>query len=400
MADFADTHRGAVKPGCWKQPAAIEHSRKGSGDRATDCQGVPGDIPPSQRSVCFRHATDGIASSIGIVQTGFHQPELMAIKMPMQTTSLNEVTSWLKDQLRKEKAPWIKPWADLSVRIGGQNFPINGWPSNIRSPGSYYGPLNMLLLMQQLQARKENYRSDLWITPDALEKLGIKISKERPYKIFTFFPGRYGGYAFTFREVFHVEQFDNCEKTMGFSFVDFETGKHGYSYERSKNARDALEQKHGLHIREGRRYAAFHLDTECVSMPGIGRFIRKHGRDDGEAHYWATMWHEVVHWTGHRSRLDRTLTGIGRDKAAYALEELVAEIGSAYLCANFGIEGKLQHAQYMKSWLKVLEDKGDEALAEAFVNAQKAAKWVLKESRKQRQRANEGRFGNFQDEAY
>ena len=74
--------------------------------------------------------------------------------------------------------------------------------------------------------------------------------------------------------------------------------------------------------------------------------------------------------------------------------------GSAYLCANFGIEGKLQHAQYMKSWLNVLEDKGDEVLAEAFVSAQKAAEWVLKESRKQRQRANEGRFGNFQDEAY
>jgi len=320
--------------------------------------------------------------------------------MPMQTTSLNEVTSWLKDQLRKEKVPWIKPWADLSVRIGGESFPVNGWPSNIRSPRSYYGPLNMLLLMQQLQARKADYRSDLWITPDALEKLEVEVPKERPYKIFTFFPGRYGGYAFTFREVFHVEQFDNCEKTMGFSFVDFDTGEHGYSYERSKNALDALTRKHWLHIREGQRYAAFHLDTECVSMPGIGQFIRKHGRDDGEAHYWATMWHEVVHWTGHRSRLDRTLTGMDGDEAAYALEELVAEIGSAYLCANFGIEGKLQHAQYMKSWLEVLEDKGDEALAEAFVNAQKAAKWVLKESRKQRQRANEGRFGNFQDEAY
>ena len=316
--------------------------------------------------------------------------------MPTRTSSLNEVTSWLKDQLREEKAPWIKPWADLSVRIGGESFPINGWPSNIRSPRSYYGPLNMLLLMQQLQARKADYRSDLWITPDALEKLKIEIPKEEPYKIVNIFRN----YAFAFREIFHVEQFDNCEKAMGFSFVDFDRGDYGYSYERSKNALDALEQKHRLRVREGQRYAAFHPETEFVSMPGIGQFIEQHGEKDGEAHYWATMWHEVIHWTGHRSRLDRTLTGMGRDEAAYALEELVAEIGSAYLCANFGIKGELQHAQYMKSWLKVLEDKGDEALAEAFVSAQTAAKWVLKESRKQRQRANQGRFGNFQDEAY
>lgn len=316
--------------------------------------------------------------------------------MPTRTSSLNEVTSWLKDQLREEKAPWIKPWADLSVRIGGESFPINGWPSNIRSPRSYYGPLNMLLLMQQLQARKADYRSDLWITPDALEKLKIEIPKEEPYKIVNIFRN----YAFAFREIFHVEQFDNCEKAMGFSFVDFDTDEYGYSYERSKDALDALEKKHGLHVRKGRRYAAFHPETEFVSMPGIGQFIEQHGEKDGEAHYWATMWHEVIHWTGHRSRLDRTLTGMGRDEAAYALEELVAEIGSAYLCANFGIKGELQHAQYMKSWLKVLEDKGDEALAEAFVSAQTAAKWVLKESRKQRQRANQGRFGNFRDEAY
>ena len=81
------------------------------------------------------------------------------------------------------------------------------------------------------------------------------------------------------------------------------------------------------------------------------------------------------------------------------MEELVAEIGSAYLCANFGIKGELQHAEYMQSWLKVLEDEGDEALARAFVSAQTAAKWVLKESRKQRQHADEGPFGDFRGEA-
>lgn len=301
--------------------------------------------------------------------------------MSAPTVSLNEVTSWLIDQLRKENAPWIKPWAPLSVHIGGESFPINGWPSNIRSPRSYYGPLNMLLLQQQRQERKADYRSNLWITPNALEKLEIETPKEKPYKIFNFLGG-HSGYAFLFREIFHVEQFDDCERALGFSFVDFDASEYSFSYERSKGALDALLRKHRLRIREGQRYAAFHLVTELVSMPGIHQFIEQHG-DDGEAHYWATMWHEIVHWTGHQNRLDRTLAGMGSDEAAYALEELVAEIGSAYLCASFGIEGKLQHAPYMKFWLNVLENKGEEALATAFVSAQMAAKWVLKESRPQ-----------------
>ena len=299
--------------------------------------------------------------------------------MPAPTASLSEVTSWLMDQLRKEHAPWIKPWANLSVRIGGESFPINGWPSNIRSPRSYYGPLNMLLLMQQMHERDASYRSDLWVTPDAIEKLGIRNPKEDPYRVFQFIRGR-SRYAFTFREVFHVEQFNNCERAMGFSFVDFDANEYSFSYSRSENALNGLKQRHWLEIHEGQPYAAFHPVTEFVSMPGIGQFIKQH-EEDGEAHYWATMWHEIIHWTGHRSRLDRILTGLGGDRAAYALEELVAEIGSAYLCASFGIEGKLQHAQYMQSWLRVLEDNGDEALAKAFVNAQRAANWVLRESR-------------------
>lgn len=307
--------------------------------------------------------------------------------MPTQMADLEEVTSWLKEELKKERTPWIKPWTNLSVRIAGENFPMNGWPSNIRSPRSYYAPLNMVFLMHQWQKRKANYNSDLYITRHTLENLKIKIPDEEPYKVVNMFSGSMGGYVFILREVFHVEQIENCEKVIGFSFVDFDAGVYGYSYKRSENALEALKQRHRMRIHEGKRYAAFNLVTEEVSMPGMGQFIEVHGKNNAEGHYWATMWHEIVHWTGHRYRLDRPQ---GMEESVYAKEELVAEIGSAYLCANFGVEGKLQHADYIHSWLKVLDDEGDKALADAFVSAQKAAKWVLDESRNQRRNADEG----------
>jgi antirestriction protein ArdC len=63
----------------------------------------------------------------------------------------------------------------------------------------------------------------------------------------------------------------------------------------------------------------------------------------------------VTHWTGHTSRCDRKLdTRFGSE--AYAAEELVAELGSAFLCAELGVQGKLQHPEYIGNWIKVLKN--------------------------------------------
>ena len=70
--------------------------------------------------------------------------------------------------------------------------------------------------------------------------------------------------------------------------------------------------------------------------------------------YYATALHELTHWTGHKDRLARNFTGRFGD-SAYAFEELVAELGAAFLCASTGIDGQLQHESYIASWLKVLK---------------------------------------------
>ena len=75
---------------------------------------------------------------------------------------------------------------------------------------------------------------------------------------------------------------------------------------------------------------------------------------ESAAHYYSTSLHEHTHWTGHESRLNRNLTG-RFGEAAYAAEELVAELGAAFLSAALSIPGRLRHAEYLGSWLQLLQ---------------------------------------------
>jgi antirestriction protein ArdC len=94
--------------------------------------------------------------------------------------------------------------------------------------------------------------------------------------------------------------------------------------------------------------------------------------------YYSTALHELAHWSGAPPRLNRDLTG-RFGNSAYAMEELIAELGSAFLCAQLGIEGHLQHAAYVRSWISVL--KADKrAVFTAAAKAQAAADFLVPES--------------------
>ena len=286
----------------------------------------------------------------------------------------DDVTSWLIRELEKKNAPWVRPWTGGKIFIGGRVYPIADWPSNIRSPGAYYSPLNHVFLLQQVHIREEEFKSNFWITPEALEELGAKPNGE-PYLVINRFLSDRSGYAGRIREMYHVEQIEDCEQSLGFSFG--EPGPQEFTYTESKRVLDVLVKHCELEIREGARYAAFHPMRDVVSMPRLGQFDDERER---EGHYWATVWHEVVHWTGHESRLNREFSGILSHRRRYALEELVAETGAAYLCAHFGIAGQLQHAEYVDSWLEVLKDERGKALSMAFAASQKATRWIVEQS--------------------
>jgi antirestriction protein ArdC len=91
--------------------------------------------------------------------------------------------------------------------------------------------------------------------------------------------------------------------------------------------------------------------------------------------YYRTAFHELGHWTGHGSRLGRDQSG-AFGSASYAREELVAEIGSAFICAELGIVPTVRHADYVGAWLEVL--RADErAIFRAAAAAARAARFLL-----------------------
>jgi antirestriction protein ArdC len=124
----------------------------------------------------------------------------------------------------------------------------------------------------------------------------------------------------------------------------------------------------GAEIRYGSTQAYFHPAKDAIYLPAKEAFA-----DQGA--YYATALHELTHWTGHPKRCNRDLSGrFGND--SYAMEELIAELGSAFLCAHCRIDGCLQHAAYLHSWLQVL--KADKrAIFTASAKAQQAADLLL-----------------------
>lgn len=121
--------------------------------------------------------------------------------------------------------------------------------------------------------------------------------------------------------------------------------------------------------------ACYSPSDDIIRMPDRIRFNGTSTMTAGEAYY-ATLMHELTHWTGAESRCARDLKNrFGSE--AYAMEELVAELGAAFLCADLGVtpEPRDDHAQYIANWLKVLkQDK--KAIFTAASRAQAAVNFL------------------------
>ena len=125
-------------------------------------------------------------------------------------------------------------------------------------------------------------------------------------------------------------------------------------------------------IRHGGVRAYYSPLEDRITLPEAARFT-------SPADYWSTALHELTHWTGHATRLDRDLSGRRFGEEAYAAEELVAELGSAFLCAELGVQGKLQHEEYLGHWIKVLRND-KRAIFTAARLAQEAAAFLNKQA--------------------
>jgi antirestriction protein ArdC len=125
----------------------------------------------------------------------------------------------------------------------------------------------------------------------------------------------------------------------------------------------------GTRVEHGGDRAAFIPSHDKVIMPLPEAFSSPDA-------YTATALHELVHWSGHQTRLNREFGKRFGDKA-YAAEELVAEIGSAFLCAQLGVNSALEHhVSYVKNWQELM--RGDSrAIVTAASKAQSAADYIL-----------------------
>jgi len=127
----------------------------------------------------------------------------------------------------------------------------------------------------------------------------------------------------------------------------------------------------GADIRIGGDRAYFAPGTDHVQMPEFSRFVSHDA-------YYATIFHELTHWSGGSKRLNRDLANrFGSNK--YAAEELIAELGAAFLCSDLGIVDtdtvRDDHASYIENWLQVL--KGDsKAIFTAAAKAEQACKFL------------------------
>lgn len=131
----------------------------------------------------------------------------------------------------------------------------------------------------------------------------------------------------------------------------------------------------GATINEDQSSASFVPSRDEINMPPKSLFF-----DNGQSateNYYAVLLHELTHWTGGKARLAREQVGHGKDQQKYAFEELIAELGSAFLCSHFRIKqhGRDDHATYIKSWLQALKND-KKFIFKAASQAQKAVDFL------------------------
>jgi antirestriction protein ArdC len=126
----------------------------------------------------------------------------------------------------------------------------------------------------------------------------------------------------------------------------------------------------GATVKHGGNQAYYAPGPDYVQMPPFEAFR------DAESYY-GTLAHECTHWTKHRTRLDRDCGRKSWGDAGYAAEELVAELGSAFLCADLelALEPREDHAAYLATWLEVLKNDS-RAIFTAAAHAQRAADYL------------------------
>ncbi len=262
------------------------------------------------------------------------------------------VDAVIKDMESGKSLPWEKPWF------------ING-VKNWKTERGYNG-INCISLNYAMESA--GLQHGQFLTFKQAQECGGKIKK-----------GSHGFPVWFFKPLVRKDE-NGDEDTIplmmtyivfGIDQVEGLNPKPVRSRELSLNAiGEMIIQKSGATIQEtGSDRAYYSLKEDFINVPS-----RSSWKND-EAFY-STVFHELTHWTAHKSRLNRDLSKYSTNIQERAFEELVAELGGAFLAAHCGFQYDTQHSAYLKGWVSLLKDHKD-ALYLAASKAQKAANFIL-----------------------
>lgn len=285
----------------------------------------------------------------------------------MKVDLYEQVTNQIVRQLEQGVRPWMVPW--------NAGHPAGSICRPLRCNGQPYNGINILMLWGT--AMERGYAAPIWMTYKQAQELGAHVRKGEK--------GSMVVYANTITRTDTNEKGEDEERNIPYlkSYTVFNVEQidglpahftappalplEGVSRDEKS---EGFFKTLGADIRFGGTRAFYAPAPDYIQMPEF------HAFRDAESYY-GTLAHECIHWTMHGKRLDRDLGGKRFGDEGYAMEELVAEIGAAFLCADLGLEPEVRddHAAYIGNWLKVLK-ADNRAIFTAASKASQAAQYL------------------------
>lgn len=275
----------------------------------------------------------------------------------------SKITNLIVQELEKGVRPWLKPW-NAEHAAGRITRPL-------RHNGKPYSGINVLTLWTEATA--QGFSCPIWMTYKQAQELGAQVRKGEK------------GSPVVFADRLHRKETDdngdevsreipflkgytvfNCEQIEGLPAHYTAPAAPVLDPVQRIESIEQFFAKTGADIHHGGDRAYYAIQNDYVQMPPFETFL------DPESYY-ATLAHEMTHWTRHEKRLNREFGRKRWGDEGYAAEELVAELGSAFLSADLGLtpEPREDHASYIAHWLTVLKND-NRAIFTAAAHAERA----------------------------
>ena len=271
----------------------------------------------------------------------------------MKTDIYDTVTNRIIENLEKGCIPWIKPW-----------HTENTLDKNIKT-GNEYNGINRIILGMS------GYQSNVWGSFKQWKDLGANVKLYEKGTAIVFYKPVSGvkvtseGEEIIYNSVFTTSHVFNAEQVEGIEIKPRDIEDKPFL---NNLDIDNMVMNTNANIKHGGNSAYYRPSEDYINMPIKSDF-------NDEAGYYATLLHELTHWSGAKHRLDRT-KGKRFGDTAYAFEELIAELGSAFLCEKYAVKGDIRHEGYIKSWLQALKND-NKMIFSASAYAQKSTDYIV-----------------------